>query len=522
MSLIKSISTFSGLTLISRFLGFARDILIAKFLGAGLVSDVFFVAFKLPNFFRRLFAEGAFSAAFVPIFCGLLGSGKDAEKRRLAERFAEESLSVLVSILLAFTVVMQVAMPWVMILLAPGFMEDPAKFDLAIEFSRMTFPYLMLISIVALLGGVLNGLGRFAAGAAAPILMNLTLITAMIFFHDNAILTGHALARAVTLAGIIQLVWMLWGLSRAGFRPKLLWPKLTPRVRELGRVMAPVAFGAGVMQINLIVDVVLSSFLPQGSLSFLYYADRLNQLPIGVIGVAVGTVLLPALSRSLGAGNKKQAIFEQNRAMEAALLLTIPAAFALFIISFEMIAVLFQRGEFVASDTLATSKALMAYVIGLPAYVLVKVLVPAYYSRKDTKTPVKFGLISIGVNFVLNIVLMQFLAHVGLALATAIASWVNVTLLYLYLARRGYFRVDKRLKRRVLKIIGSSLVMGAVLWAVSGLLAPSFARGTFEGGAALIALVLIGLLVYGGAARLTGALSIAEARQLFSGKGPKG
>jgi len=241
MSLVKSISTFSGLTLVSRVLGFVRDILMAKFLGAGLVSDVFFVAFKLPNFFRRLFAEGAFSAAFVPIFCGLLGSAKDAEKRRVAERFAEESLSVMIAVLLVFTVVMQLAMPWAMILLAPGFLEEPVKFGLAIEFARMTFPYLMLISLVALIGGVLNGLGRFAVGAAAPILMNLTLIAAMFFFHDDVFITGHALARAVTLAGIVQLVWMLHGLSKTGFRPQVLWPKITPKVRELGRVMVPVA-----------------------------------------------------------------------------------------------------------------------------------------------------------------------------------------------------------------------------------------------------------------------------------------
>ncbi len=520
MSLLRSISTFSGLTLISRVLGFVRDVFIAKFLGAGLVSDVFFVAFKLPNFFRRLFAEGAFSAAFVPIFCGLLGNGKSVEKRKAAERFAEDSLAVLIAVLLVFTVFMLIAMPWFMYLLAPGFEEDPVKFQLAIDYSRMTFPYLMLISIVALLGGVLNGLGRFAAGAAAPILMNLTLLASLIFFNADTFQTGAALSRAVTIAGVVQLIWMVRGLSKAGFSPRLLMPKITPRVKELGKVMLPIALGAGVMQINLVIDIVLSSFLPQGSLSFLYYADRLNQLPIGVIGVAVGTVLLPTLSRSLEAGKQKRAIYDQNRAMEAALLLTIPAAVALMVIPNELITVLFQRGAFDALDTLATSTALIAYVTGLPAYVLVKVLAPAYFSRKDTKTPVIIGSVSLLVNLILNLILMQFLQHVGLALATAIASWVNVGLLYYFLKKREHFEVDKRLKKKIGRMVFSATLMGVVLFGLATLLSGFFNAEFFEGLAALLVLVVAGLLVYGTAAKLSGAATLAEARELLHMRGP--
>lgn len=520
MSLLRSISTFSGLTLVSRVLGFVRDVFIAKFLGAGLVSDVFFVAFKLPNFFRRLFAEGAFSAAFVPIFCGLLGNGKSAEKRKAAERFAEDSLAVLIAVLMVFTVLMLIAMPWFMYLLAPGFEEDPVKFQLAIEYSRMTFPYLMLISIVALLGGVLNGLGRFAAGAAAPILMNLTLLASLSFFNADTFQTGAALSRAVTIAGIIQLIWMVRGLRKAGFSPRLLVPKITPKVKELGKVMLPIALGAGVMQINLVIDIVLSSFLPQGSLSFLYYADRLNQLPIGVIGVAVGTVLLPTLSRSLEAGKQKRAIYDQNRAMEAALLLTIPAAVALILIPDQLISVLFQRGAFDALDTVATSAALMAYVTGLPAYVLVKVLAPAYFSRKDTKTPVLIGSFSLLVNLVLNLILMQFLAHVGLALATAIASWVNVALLYYFLKKREHFEVDKRLKKKIGRMLLSAGLMGAALFGLATLLSGFFNAGFWEGISALLVLVALGLLVYAGAARITGAATLEEARELLHMSGP--
>jgi len=490
----------------------------ATFLGAGMVSDAFFVAFKLPNFFRRLFAEGAFSAAFVPIFVGLLGSGKSTEKRKIAERFAEDSLSILLAVLLVFTVLMLVFMPVIMLVLAPGFTAEQDKFDLAVEFSRITFPYLLLISLVALFSGILNGLGRFAIGAAAPIFMNLTLIGSLAFFHDELFSTGRSLSVAITIAGVIQLAWMLWGLKKAGFQPRLRWPRLTPRVRELGLVMMPVILGAGVMQVNLVVDIILASFLPEGSLSFLYYADRLNQLPIGVVGVAVGTVLLPALSRSLSSNNLKQAVFDQNRAMEAALLFTLPAAFALAVIPGPLITVLFQHGEFNDADTIATANALMAYVVGLPAYVLVKVLTPAYYSRKDTKTPVKFAMISVGVNVVLNIVLMQFLAHVGLALATAIASWVNVTLLYIGLRRLEHFRMDDRLRTRAIRMVLASALMAAAVWGLAGFLSPYLSGRSLESVPALLALLASGFLVYSLFARITGAFTWVEVGQLLERK----
>lgn len=521
MSLLRSISTFGGLTLVSRVLGFIRDVFIARYLGAGLVSDVFFVAFKLPNFFRRLFAEGAFSAAFVPIFCGLLGSGDLPERRQAAERFAEDAMAVLIAVLLVFTAVMQITMPWFMYVLAPGFSDDPEKFAMAIKFSRITFPYLMLISLVALMGGVLNGFGRFSAGAAAPILLNLTLIGSLLFFHGDDFETGKALSFSLPVAGILQLLWMLFGLKRAGFSPRLLKPKLTPRVRELGKTMLPIALGAGVMQINLVIDIVLSSFLPEGSLSFLYYADRLNQLPIGVIGVAVGTVLLPSLSRSLSIGKPKQANFDQNRAIEAALLLTIPAGVALVLIPDELITVLFQRGEFDAFDTAATSAALIAYVTGLPAYVLVKVLTPAYFSRRDTKTPVLIATLSLVINIILNLILMQFLAHVGLALATAIASWVNAALLYIILRKRGLFEADTRLKGKIWRICSAALVMGLVLVFAARLLAEPLSGLFWESLFALLFLVFLGLAVYAGAARLTGATTFAEVRQLLFIRGPK-
>jgi putative peptidoglycan lipid II flippase len=515
VSLLKSISQVGSLTLVSRVLGFVRDVLFARFLGAGMVSDVFFVAFKLPNFFRRLFAEGAFSAAFVPIFCGLLGEGTDEEKRKLATRFAEDSLSVLLAVLLVFTALIEVVMPWAMLVLAPGFRDDPAKFALAVEYTRLTFPYLMLISVVALMSGVLNGLHRFAFAAAAPILLNAVLIGAVLFSAADPEVTGARLSVGVAAAGVAQLVWMMWGLARAGFSLRLVWPKVTPRVKELGRVMLPVALGAGAMQVNLVVDIILASFLPEGSLSYLYYADRLNQLPIGVVGIAVGTVLLPVLTRALAANDLPKALHQQNRALEAALFLTLPAALALVAIPHELIAVMFQRGAFDAADTMKTAWALMAYAAGLPAYVLVKALAPGYFARKDTKTPVKIGVLCLGVNFIANIILMQFLAHVGLALGTAIAAWVNVALLYRGLRTRGHFEADARLKRRALGMTAAAAAMALVLWAAAGWLQDALAGPLLEAGPALGLLVATGLGAYLAAAKALGAFEWAEVRQML-------
>ena len=501
--------------MVSRILGFTRDILMASFLGASLVADCFFVAFKLPNFFRRLFAEGAFNAAFVPIFCGVLGDGSDSDRRAKAKRFAEEALAVLLPVLLLFTALMQAAMPWAMYGLAPGFADEPEKFALAIELTRATFPYLMLVSMVSLIAGVLNGLGRFAAAAAAPILLNVTLIGSLVLFHDSKLAAGWSLAHAVTIAGIVQFIWIAWAASRAGMGLRLRWPRLSPRIRELGRIMLPAALGAGAVQVNLVIDIILASFLPEGSLSYLFFADRLNQLPIGVIGVAVGTVLLPAMSMALASGDQKKAAHQQNRAIEAALFLTLPAAVALALIPGPLIGTLFERGAFTSDATVATAMALSAYAVGLPAYVLVKVLTPAFFSRKDTVTPVKVALVALATNTVLNIILMIPLKHVGLALATAIAAWVNVIILYVILVRRGHFSLDARLKSRGLRIILASMAMGAGVWFLADALAAQFAGGTMDKVMALAGLVIAGMLLYGLAARLLGAMGAGGIRNIL-------
>ncbi|GEQ97446.1 putative lipid II flippase MurJ [Iodidimonas gelatinilytica] len=507
---MRAFSTVGSFTLMSRILGFMRDVLMAQFLGAGLAADCFFVAFKLPNFFRRLFAEGAFSSAFVPLFSRILGRDPTPTSRHNARIFAQEALAVLLPILLVFTGLMQAVMPWAMLVLAPGFADQPEKFALAVDLTRLTFPYLLLISLVSLFSGILNGLGRFSEAAAAPILLNLVLISSLLLFHDTAIMTAKALAIAVSLAGVVQLLLLLYGAHRMGFSLSLPRPKLTPAVKRLLTVMLPVALGAGMTQINLMIDVILASMLPEGSLSFLFYADRLNQLPLGVIGIAVGTVLLPHLSRTLAGGSAVEAIHHHNRAIEFALILTLPAAFALATVPQPLISALFQHGAFTADDSQATAWALAAFAAGLPAFVLIKVLVPGFYAREDMKTPVKIALLALVTNLVLNLLLMGPLRHVGLALATSIAAWLNAALLYVNLHRRSQFALDARLKSRLLRVIASCGLMAAVLFGLDHFFGAG--RGASKamqvGQAAL--LVVSGLGVYGVASLISGAFRLSE------------
>jgi putative peptidoglycan lipid II flippase len=511
MALLRSIATVGGYTMISRLLGFARDILIAATLGAGPVADAFFVAFKLPNFFRRLFAEGAFNAAFVPLFTRQMSEGG----RDAARAFTEEVLSVFVVTLLFFVTALQIAMPWVMYGFAPGFADDPHRFGLAVELAQVTFPYLLFISLVSQLGGVLNSLGRFAAAAATPIILNLCLIAAILGLSPFVETPGHALAWGVAVAGAAQFIWLMVACHRAEFRLRLLRPRLTPRVKRLLFLMLPGVIGAGVVQINLLIDVVIASLLPSGSVSFLYYADRINQLPLGVIGVAVGTALLPLLSRQLRAGDDAAATASTNRALEFALLLTVPGAVALMVMPDLIVSVLFERGAFGVAETAATSAALAAYALGLPAYVLIKVLAPGFFAREDTATPVKVAAFCVAINLVLNLVLMGPLLHVGIALATAISAWINAGLLAWLLVRRGHFVADARLRRAIPRTLLASAAMAGALWfaqdALSGIADADAARAAVV----LAILVALGLAVFAAAAVGFGAARLADIKRLL-------
>jgi putative peptidoglycan lipid II flippase len=508
MALLRSVATVGSYTLLSRVFGFVRDILTAAILGAGPVADAFFVAQRLPNLFRSLFAEGAFSAAFVPLFAGTMAEhGKEA-----ARIFAEDALAVLLAALLGFVLLGEIFMPAVMEVIAPGFSEDPSKFALAVELARITFPYLLFIALVALQGGVLNSVDRFAAAAATPILLNLFLIAALLMMDRFGWHDGRALAWAVTGAGLAQFIWLMFSCARAGLALRLPLPRLTPGVKHTLAIMAPGTVGAGVTQLNLLISTALASLLPSGSVSYLYYADRLNQLPLGVVGIAVGTAILPPLSRQIRLGHVTDAVATQNRGLELALLLTLPAAVALALLATPILSVLFQRGAFGAADTAATAAALSAYAAGLPAFVLIRVLAPAFFARHDTATPVKIAIGTMAANLGLTLVLMQFLAHVGIALATTIAGWINALTLLLLLIRRGHFRFDRRARRNLPRVGAAALGMGVVLALLQVALAPALGGPAVLRVGALAGLVGAGLAAF---ALLALVFGIADWRDLL-------
>lgn len=495
MNLARAIATVGGFTMISRVTGFVRDMLIAAVVGAGPASDAFFVAFQIPNFFRRLTGEGALTVAFVPMFAGMVETkGKEA-----AVAFAGQVQSVLLVVLLGLVVAAELAMPGVILVMAPGFADEVLRYELAVELTRITFPYLPLISLVALWGGMLNSLGKFWAMAAAPILLNLILITALATAAGALETPGHVLAWGVAAAGVAQAVFVAAACRREDALPRLVRPRLTPQVKKLLILMAPAALGAGVVQVNAFIGILLASLLPAGSVSYLYYADRVVQLPLGVVGVAIGTALLPMLSRQVRAGSTAEAIGTQNRALEIALLLTVPAAAALAVIADPLITVLFQRGAFTEGDGVETAITLAAYAVGLPAFVLIKVFQPGFFAREDTATPVKVAAAAVAANLACNAVLLPLYAQVGIALSTALSSWLNAGLLALLLWRRGHFGADGRLARRVPRILLSAAAMAAVLWVLSDFVRPWLAGGTVERIAGLAALVIAGLAVYAAA-----------------------
>jgi putative peptidoglycan lipid II flippase len=508
MALIRSIATVGGYTMASRVLGFLRDVLIARVLGTGEMADAFFVAQRLPNLFRSLFAEGAFNAAFVPQFARRLEEGGAEEARR----FAEQAMSVLLTALLVFTLLAEIGMPWFMFVIAPGFTGRPAKFAMAVQFTQVTFPYLMFMSLTALQGGVLNSINRFAHAAAAPIMLNVTMIAALIFVAPHSGLTGLALSWAMAIAGIIQFLWMVIACHHAGMGLSLPRPRLTDGVKRLLRLMVPGILGSSVMQVNLLIGTMIATSQP-AAVSYLYYADRIYQLPLAVIGSAVGVVLLPELARALRSKGEEAAMAIQNRSVEYALLLTLPATVALIAIPDPIVVVLYQRGAFAASASVATSWAVLAYSLGLPAYVLVKALTPGFFAREDTATPFRFAMISLALNIVLSVGLFQVMNYAGIALATAIASWCNVAMLTRRLAKRRHFRIDAQLARNVPKALACSLAMGIALRLGAHYLAGPLAGHLLAKAASLTLLVAGGLALFFGLALLTGTVSAAELRR---------
>ena len=524
MNLTRALGSVGGLTLASRVLGLVRDSLFARFVGAGFASDAFLIAFKLPNMFRALFAEGAFAAVFVPMF-----NHKAAAKggRGLPDglRFAEDALSVLLPVLIVLLAVLELAAWPLTLALSGGFNNiGAAEFAFAVMLSRFTLPYLLFISLVSLLGGILNSMNRFWVNAAAPILLNLTLIAALVLFHEDVpLLTARNQAIAVTVAGALQLAWLWWACRRVGVSLKLRRPRLNPDVNKLLKLIWPAALGSSAVQVNLLISGALTAMLlPSGSVSYIYFADRLNQLPLGLIGLGLGTVLLPTISRQLGGGDEAGAMETQNRGLELALLLTLPATVALMVCGMPIVAAILQGGLFDADDAVTTAQVLAAFSLGLPSYVLVKVLTPGFYARSDTRAPVRFGLIAMLINLVGNLALIPTIGVLGPPLATALASTVNVVLLFAALRRRGHLVLDARLKRRIPRAALAAVLMGVAMWFGNALFQP-YVTGTWpERWGAMLVLVGAGVVVYGIAVLATGAFRPRDVRLLFrrSAQGP--
>ncbi|MFT9100075.1 MAG: murein biosynthesis integral membrane protein MurJ [Zymomonas mobilis subsp. pomaceae] len=518
--LLKATATIGGLTLISRILGFVRDTLGAQYLGAGPANDAFLIAWRLPNLFRALFAEGAFASAFVPMFNRTISEAEKKGQDGMAAglRFASDVLSVLLPLLLLFEVGMIAAAEPIVEIMTGGFPAGTAgEFQLAVFLTRLTMPYLALISIVTLLGGILNSLHRFWVNAAAPILLNVGLIVGLIFFRSsNSFMTAQTQALAVSLSGVLQLGWLLWACHQAGIHLYPHWPKFTPAVKKMLSITWPAALGAGAVQFNLLISTALAArYLPEGAVSYLYYADRLNQLPLGLVGIGIGTAILPALSRQLATNDKDAAIHTQNRAIELALFLTLPATFGLIVTAGPLIRALLQHGAFSAVDSLNSARALSAFSLGLPAYVLIKILTPGFHARTDTRTPVRIAILAMLLNLILNLLLLHPLGHVGLALSTAISAWANVVMLYILLRRRRHFYCDGPLLRRSPRMVIAGGIMALGLWPFIGWFNQLAIGHIMHRITALILLLLLGSVLYFGSAVLIGAFPWKEVRRFL-------
>jgi len=492
--MIERILTVGGFTLLSRVTGFFRDIMLAAVLGAGPAADAFFVALRLPNHFRAIFAEGAFNAAFVPAYARIREQG-GAQRAGLFANHIYTLLLLSQIVLLALALLFT---PEVIDILAPGFSKDPGRYALAVDLTRITFPYLLLITLVTLYGGILNALQRFAAAAAASIFLNLAMMAtlAVVWLFPSA---GHAAAWGVLISGVLQLLLVGGDAWRVGALAKLSWPKLDADVRKFFRALGPATVGSMGVQLALFADTIIASFLPAGAISALYYADRLNQLPIGVIGIAAGTVILPEMSRRLASGDHAGAAHAQNRTVEFTLLLSIPCLAAFLTIPELIMRALFMHGAFTAADAVAAGRTLAAYGFGLLPFVLIRSTVATFFARGDTATPVKAALIAAAVNIAFKIALMGPLAQVGLALATSIGAWINLGLVLWFAHRADHLHIDERLRQSALKLLAAGIVMAAVLWLAGGPVAQLFAPWhRLRDLATLVALGAIAGGIYGG------------------------
>jgi putative peptidoglycan lipid II flippase len=511
MSLVRNVGTIGGLTMVSRLFGFARDMMLARILGASVAGDAWQLAFQIPNIFRRLFAEGAFSAAFVPLFNKRMsGPGSADEDRAAGQGFAVEVLSILLPLLIVFSALAMIVMPWV-VWFIDDFGHGGRSGEFTTSLARITFPYLAFISVMTVFAAILNSVSRFAAAAAAPVLLNWCIIAALLYvlYSDGGADQQRAaftVGIAASASGFLQMAWLWFWARRAGFRFKLHRPRLSPDIKELGVLILPAVFGAGIYQVSRFLDLFFLGRLPEGSFVYLAMADRLNQLPLGIIGVALGTAILPALSRFIAREDQGGAQRVQSNAMELGLILTVPAAVGLFFAAGPVTNAIYLGGKFNTSDASATAATMAMLVTGLPAFVMVKVLTPGFFARRDTRTPVLTALASLVINVMLNLLLIPRMGVAGLALASGLAAWANCAMLYVVLHRRGHFHLEADLIGRIARILLSAAAMGAVIHLLAPYGADWFRGGVFERVGSVTGLVATGAVVYFGLAWLTGAI----------------
>ena len=530
MSLLKNVGTIGSLTMVSRLAGMAREMIFARVLGANEVTDAWFQAFIIPNVFRRLFAEGAFSAAFVPMFSKRLNAepneaGEDGLAQ--ARSFSQDVIGVFVPALIALMAIFEIVMPGVIWLLSDQPIE-PATFDYSVDFARIMFPYIFLVSVVTLLTGMLNSVSRFGPGASFPIILNLVLIATLLWVEashsaeSNIVAMGYLVAWAIPLAGVLQLAWLVYWAHVEGFRPRWITrPRLTPEVKRLGIIALPAAIGGGAYQINTLVQVYFLNQLEGSAISWMNYADRLNQLPLGIIGIALSTAILPTLSKFVGAKDQQGAARVQSNAIELGMLLTLPAAVALAVCAVPFITMIFQGGRFSTADAEMTGGVLAVLGAGLPAYVLVKVLVPSFYARSDTRTPVYAAFAALVVFIGFNVAFLQRFGVQGVAAASVIGAWLNCAILYVVLNTRGYYRLDLPLVGRLVRQLVAAAAMGAALFYARDLLVDYYAAGLFARLLALCVLVACAVIVYFGVAFVTGAVSRQRVAMFMQKREPK-
>lgn len=515
MSLIKKFASVGGATMASRVLGFAREAMIAAFLGAGPVADAFYAAFRFPNLFRRLFAEGAFNSAFVPLFAKELESGG----KSAAREFAEQILSVLILVLLILSALAMVFMPFLVgTIIAPKFAENPEKFELTVQLTRIMFPYLMAMSLVAMFSGILNAFRKYFLAAFAPVVLNIVFISVLAFggfIELSDAQLGEAMAWGVFVSGLLQLCLLIYGIKKEGFPLSLRMPKISPPVKRLLVLAVPTAIAGGITQINLLVGQIIAS-AQAGGIAVMNYADRLVQLPLGIIGISIGVVLLPELTRALTAKDTEDAKHLQNRSLEFGLGLTIPAAVGLFMLSLPLVALVYERGAFDRETAELTATVLAGFAIGLPSFVLIKIFQPSFYAREDMKTPMYFSGVNAVLNIILSLTLFPVYGVLGLAIATSISGWVNAFLLWAMLHFGGHFRIAAKTLRNVFLICVASLVMACILYGGEVWLAASLTDSGLLVRLALIGgLIAVAALVYFAIVIATGAIPKEQMKRML-------